>query len=481
MLHWYSVDANGRFIYHHGARRLAKGSGKSPFAAVLCILEFLAPVRFDGFDEKQPGGCRAKPVRMPWVQIAAPAEAATENTMRMVRAFLPKEGELASAYDLNVGKQSMFLPPEGKLQVVTSSATTLEGAEATFCIGDETEHWTASNGGGELAATISDNLAKSGSRMVETNNAWKPGIGTVAESTFEAWAIQQEGKSQNSTHILYDARIAPPDTDMADPAELRSALEFVYANCPWADLDAIVSRIYDARTAPDDARRKYLNQPTTSDDRWVAWQEWATVARPHERVARGETITLGFDGSLKNDATALIGCRVSDGHVFTVGLWETGGDEVPVDEVNAVVERTFDNYDVKAFFCDVAYWESYVKVTWPRQFGTEVRTWAKRGGKDPQPFAYDLRGNVKEWTLEVELTQREVIDQQLTHDDHPALSRHVINAVTYPNRFGSAIRKETPGSPHKIDAAVTMILARMARRRYLAETAGDRQRSGRVV
>jgi hypothetical protein len=35
LLHWYAVNPDGSWVYHHGVRRLAKGSGKSPFAAAL--------------------------------------------------------------------------------------------------------------------------------------------------------------------------------------------------------------------------------------------------------------------------------------------------------------------------------------------------------------------------------------------------------------------------------------------------------------
>ena len=46
ILWWYALDwQTGRWIYDHGVRRLAKGSGKSPIAAVLALIEFCAPVR----------------------------------------------------------------------------------------------------------------------------------------------------------------------------------------------------------------------------------------------------------------------------------------------------------------------------------------------------------------------------------------------------------------------------------------------------
>ena len=83
---WYAVDPDGRWLFDHGVRRLAKGSGKSPFAAVWALEELVGPVRLKDFDPKVPGGCVGKPVDMPWVQIAATAESQTANTMRMVRA-----------------------------------------------------------------------------------------------------------------------------------------------------------------------------------------------------------------------------------------------------------------------------------------------------------------------------------------------------------------------------------------------------------
>jgi hypothetical protein len=38
-------------------------------------------------------------------------------------------------------------------------------------------------------------------------------------------------------------------------------------------------------------------------------------------VEPGTEIALGFDGSLNDDATVLIGCRMSDGFLFPVGIW----------------------------------------------------------------------------------------------------------------------------------------------------------------
>lgn len=492
LLHWYSVDDEGAWLFSHGVRRLAKGSGKSPFAAVLALIELCAPVRLERFDARLPGGCRGRPVDMPLVQIAATAESQTANTMRMVRAFAPKGSAVVDAHGLDPGKTRYYRLPEGTLEVITSSATAAEGAEASFVVGDETEHWRPANGGPDLAATLADNLAKSGSRMLETSNAWVPGAETVAESTWDAWVAQEEGRTRGETSILYDARIAPPDTDMADPDSLRAALEHVYDDCEWkrgpdgrVNVRPIMERIWTPSSRPDDSQRKYLNQPTVAQDAWTTPEAWALLANKRP-IAPDEPVVLFFDGSKSSDTTALVGCCVSDGHVFTVDVWEPDvavpDDVVPVAEVDAKVAQTFDRLNVVAFFGDVAEWESFVKIEWPRRHGEQLKIHAVPGGKDPQVIAWDMRSRVMEFTRAAELVEAEIRDRLFTHDDDPRLARHVHNLRRRPNRWGVSVGKETRSSPKKVDAGVCMIGARMVRRLYLAAQVEEKKpRSGLVV
>lgn len=494
LLWWYAVDEDGRWLYSRGVRRLAKGSGKSPFAAVLALIEFCAPVRLSYLDVSKRdkrladvGWCVGEPVHMPLVQIAATAESQTANTMRMVRAFAPKGSKVVTEYGLDPGKTRYYKTPEGTLEVITSSSTAAEGAESSLVVGDETEHWKPANGGIDLASTLQDNLAKSGSRFVETCNAWVPGQESVAESSFEAWVAQEEGRTRGETRILYDAVIAPPDTDMSDPESLRKALDFVYADCWWQDTKPIMERIWTPDARPDESKRKYLNWPTAADDAWTTTQQWALLADPTRKVEAGEQIALFFDGSKSRDATALIGCTIEDGHVFTLDVWEPDpgdpNDVVPVGDVDLAVELTFQTYEVVGFFADVQEWESFVKLDWPKRYADGLKIWAVDGGKDPQPIAWDMRGHNFDFTRATELVEAEINDAAFTHDGDPRLARHVGNARRRPNRWGVTIGKETPNSPRKIDACVCMIGARMVRRLVLAAAATEKpaKQPGRVV
>lgn len=491
VLWFYALDENGRWLFHHGARRLAKGSGKSPFAAVMALIELLAPVRFDHWDPDVPGGVVGKPVSMPWVQIAAVSLDQTENTMRMVRAMASPANApaLHRDYSLDVGKTQIFVQPEGKLEVITSSAATAEGAESTFVIGDELEHWTPSNGGAELHATLMDNLSKSGSRMLETLNAWKPGINSAGESTFNDWVLQETGRSKNESRILYDARQAPHDTDLGDADSLRSALEWVYADCPWSDIDAIMTRIWSPSAQVDDSKRKYLNWPVASSDSWCDPQDWAQMARPDINVAPGEDIVMFFDGSLSNDHTALIGCRMDDGHIFTIGVWQPKAadpDDKPMVDVQAVDDRVdfaFATWNVIGFYADVREWESFTKVAWPERYRDRLELWAtSRGAQQPEPIAWDMRGKDFQFTTAAELAEAEVMQHSFTHDGNPLLTEHVLNARRHEARYGITVRKESRKSAKKIDACVCMIGARMVWRlaRERGGVSKKKQRTGKA-
>lgn len=485
LLWWYAVDGNGDWLFHHAVRRLSKGSGKSPFAAVLALMEFLAPVRLKDFDQDRPGGCVGKPVDMPLVQIAATAESQTANTMRMVRAMAAKGSKLVTKYGLDFGKTQYYKTPEGTLEVITSSDKAAEGAEASFNVWDETEHWIPSKGGPALASTLEDNLTKSGNRAMQTCNAWVPGLESVAEASWDGWVAQEEGRTQGSSRILYDARIAPPDTDMTDEASLTRALTHVYDDCFWIKHRPIVERIWDPRSNPDESKRKYLNWPTVAADAWMDPKHWSLLADRDRVVDLGEEIVLFFDGSKSRDATALVGCRVSDGHVFVIGAWEpdTAHDTdsvVPVAEVDAAVAQAFREYRPLAFFADVQEWEGFVKVNWPEAYASQLEMWATPTGKEPHPIAWDMRTKVYDFTMACELVETEVRERQFTHDGNPVLSRHVANARRRPNRWGISIGKESPSSPRKIDAAVSMIGARMVRRLLLAGDSRKKKRSGKV-
>ena len=487
ILWFYAVDEHGRWLHNRAVRRLAKGSGKSPFAAVLALLELLGPVRVERFDPDAPGGVIGMPVAMPLVQVAATSEAQTSNTMRMVRAMSHKRTKLSKRYNLDSGKTYVETPEGGKLQQITSSATSAEGSETSFTVADETEHWGPTNGGTDLMSTLIQNGAKTGSRVLDTCNAWIPGADSVAEQTFDGWCLEQENRSLGSQSILYDARCAPPTTVLHDSPEvgevgLTDALRFVYEGLYWVDVENIKATILSPTYPVSRSRRFFLNTPNVDAGAWVTLQEWSVLADPSIEIVEGDQIVAFFDGSKSNDNSALIGCRVSDGHIFSLGVWAPPpGGVIDTDAVDSAVARMFKRYDVAAFWADVREWESFVKTHWPADYGEGLKLWANPNGKDPQPIAWDMRSHVYEFAEASEMCLAEIQDGAFTHDGDWDVSRHVGNARRREYKGRVSVRKESPGSPNKIDAAVCVIGARMLRRLVLANVDLDSENDYWVV
>jgi phage terminase large subunit-like protein len=265
--------------------------------------------------------------------------------------------------------------------------------------------------------------------------------------------------------------MAPPDVDWDDPESIYDAVEYAYGDAYWVDIEDIVqNRILSPRNSLDISKRYYLNWPESAEDAWTTPQQWSRLADRGFYIEDGSDITLGFDGSRINDATALIGCHVETGYTFSLGVWETedGKRPIPYDDVDRVVRAVKERFHVVAFFADVNEWEESTKVTWRQLFEEDLPVWAVPGGKDPQPVAWDMRSHVTEFTLACEMTLSEIEAGTFKHDGDSFLGRHVGNSRRRPNRWGISIGKEAPRSSRKIDACVAMIIARHARRLVLS-------------
>jgi phage terminase large subunit-like protein len=235
-------------------------------------------------------------------------------------------------------------------------------------------------------------------------------------------------------------------------------------------VDRIMHEIWDPSTDPQTARQFYLNQITSAADSWLSQPEWAGCVDASKIIADRDVIVMGFDGSRKRthsttDATALIGCRVSDGHVFEIGVWEEPQGaaaktwEVPTTAVDAAVHTAFKRWKVIGFYADPARWEGFVSQ-WEAKYNDVLKVKVTSS----HPCEWWMTGGRATHTVRaLEEFHTAVVDKELTHDGSAVLTRHVLNARRRMGRAGLSIAKEFPESPHKIDAAVAATLAWRAR------------------
>lgn len=483
ILWWYVIDGEGRFLYPSGMMMRMKGAGKDPLGGFLCLLELLGPCRFGGWNAD--GTPRVIEHPNPWVAVAAVSQEQTNNTMKLLPNMITDA--LREKHGIEVNKE-VWYTTRGQLQAFASSYRALEGKRLTFTLCNETHHWVASNQGHDIMETIEDNSVKSrdgSSRTLAITNAHVPGEDSVCERMWDGYQDWLSGRIPGERPpYLVDALQAPPDTDLADDESLRRGILAARGDAEWLDVDRIIARVRDPRTPPSRARRMYLNQVVASEDAWVTAPDFDACAAPDKVVSPTDEIVMFFDGSLRDDSTALVGCRVSDGHVFMIAGWDrptgaAGADwEIDKDAVDYAVCRAIEERNVVAFWGDVLFFEG-LHDRWSALVGPKAVLWAQEG-KYRHATAWDMRGKLREFTLATERVAADIAASAaarregkplealfLTHDGDPALRQHVLNARRRPNRWGVAIGKEHRESPKKIDRAVCMIGARMLRQRVI--------------
>lgn len=543
ILWWYAIDESGRFLYRDGVLQRLKGWGKDPIAAVLSAVEFVGPCRFAGWlTVDRPdldlvaGEPLAKVNPVAWIQIAAVSKDQTRNTMTLFPSLFTKE--CIREHGIDIGKELIYAYKGARrIEAVTSSPRALEGGRPTFVIRNETHHWLANNEGHEMAAVIERNATKSkdgAARALSITNAYNPQEESVAQLQREAWENEEAGLSIK-TGVLYDsleadehAQLRPPKkyeylrdpvtgeevrleiepTDQEVIDHLVAIIESIRGDSVWLDSHRIAQSILDGVNPASRSRRFWFNQIVASEDAWldpdaitIAINSLAREARDGtDDILRAGWIVLPddpcvmfFDGSKSDDATALVGCRLSDGFVFTIGVWQRppkspkqGKPEAwlaPREEVDLRVDEAFERFNIVAFWGDPShaiddadatrYWDPLMDK-WHRKYSGALQFWSMKTGERTHSIMWDMASPLRSQlftaaaeTFVQELHERNDIEEYAPAfqiDGHPALVQHLRNAKDYPNQWGTSLWKGHRESSKKIDLAVAAVGARMLRR-----------------
>jgi hypothetical protein len=467
---WFTIDPRtGRFVYRRGISRRAKGWGKSPLLAVVCIAELCGDVRFDGWDAAgepvgRPWGTALDP--QAWVQLAAVSEDQTDNTHSVVYDLLTaNDGAAADALHLDPGLTRTILHDgkhRGKLEPVTASAGAREGQPVTFGLLDETHLWIVRNGGVKLARTLRRNVAKMDGRTYETSNSFEPGEDSVAERSHKANLVGSPG-------IFYDAVEAPEiDLDAATDAELEEALRVPYGDAWWVDLRRLVADARDPDVPREDFERYNLNWNRKGGGKAVDPKRWDEVVDAGRVIPDGTRVGAGFDGAISHDCVALVLCT-EDGHLFVPTyageptIW-TRPVNAPPDwryprlAIEDAVATVFDRYTVGRFYADPPRWQSEIE-RWTELYGDDVVLFFDTNQPKRMSVACDR------W--DTALGEAGAPDRNLTHDGTSLLRSHVLAMF----RRKAYLKASDPAEPRTryvfdkgpdgrhIDAGIASVLA----------------------
>lgn len=475
----YRLDpVTGRRVYDEAVLSRPKGRAKSEVAGLVATAEGFGPVRFDGWNaDGQPVG---REVRSPLIKCLATEESQAGNTFENV-AFIAGVWGPDVHPDIYGGTggvrryqsaTALYLPHGGEIVACTSGSASKDGGKETFVVPDETHLYVLPELKG-MYGTVRRNLGKrkiAEPWMLQTTTAYRPGQGSIAEETLTAWR-----KGELAATVYVDHREARGRVDIDDTEHTIAQLRYVYgAAAEWMDLERILREMRDPRSCPDQATaaRYFLNRAMSTKDAWIdvdAVARQNVIAEPltgddRERpaavVAPGEEIALGFDGSLNDDATVLIGSRMSDGFLFVVGVWAKPegtaglGWEVPRTDVLATFREAFGRYRVTRAYCDPHEWRSDIDAL-AEEFGSE------------RVFSWETRRDVQA-AAALDRLRVDLIAGSLWHDGHAQLVEHFGNAYVRRKGGHRLVRKEHSDSDRKIDSVMGAALAYEARADALA-------------
>ncbi len=554
ILWFYAVDENGTFLYREVVLQRLKGWGKDPIAVVIASIEFVGPCRFAGWAARdmpelgfvQQGDPIGRPHPRAWIQVAAVSLKQTQNSMKL---FLGNfTDECMAEHGIDIGKESIYAYGGQKaIEAVTSSPKSLEGNRPTLVIKNETHHWQHNNDGFAMAEAIERNATKSkggAARTLSITNAYEPSLESVARDERETYEKQASGE-MIATGMLYDTLEAPADARLRPlfPEEqkgadergveglseevkerltrlyIRRVLEAVRGGAWWLDIPGLTNSILKGKVSL--SKRFWLNQIASNEDVWVdplavdaaIMQQVIELRRNvHDRelilqagwqpVGAAEPIVMFFDGSKNDDSTAIVGCRISDGYCFLIGVWQkpkgAAGRVWMVNRaaVDRRVEQAFKRFTVVAFWGDpshakdveedeASFWMPMLDK-WMRTYkdpnpainhpGLDSKHWPVKSGLSKHAINWDMTGADKTKAF-IDAAEQTVEDFQTLNDieeyepsfkicGHPVLVAHLKNAVQHldPRGWGISLSKEQKDSPRKIDAAVCLVGARLLRR-----------------
>lgn len=363
---------------------------------------------------------------------------------------------------------------EGKILRMASSPERLHGYNPSLVILDEVAQWTTPNlrkawaalttAGGARAAAQTFTISTAGEGHERTDSI----LGRLIDGNETKGEVERKGALTISRNTAAQTLVFNYSAKTDDPADTKAIKAANPAS--W------VTDEFLARQAanPELTKAEFLQLHgcvwSESDRQWISVDVWNRLADKAKPLELGESIGLGFDGSVFYDATVLMACRLSDGHLVPLASWERPrgqageGWEVPRPEVDAEIADAIERFDVARAYFDPPFWQTDI-ARWHSEFGDVIYEW---------PTA-----SVSRIGPALERFRTDTLTGELSHDGDSMLARHIANARMVSTRGGYKLEKPGRRSEEKIDAAMAAVLAYEARSD--ANQSGYGKKSNRVV
>jgi phage terminase large subunit-like protein len=243
--------------------------------------------------------------------------------------------------------------------------------------------------------------------------------------------------------------------EASQEADHRKPETWAEANPGFGDLNAESDFVSAVRTTPEaEFRRKRLNQWTANKSTWLPPGAWESLQADFE-LSPDDEYLLGFDGSWKNDSTALVAVILprEEGDpykAFKVAAWEKDftldDDSWVIDKqevANAVIDFFRANPNCREIVCDPTFWQD------------EMYQWSEAG-----LLVVEYQNNISRTVPATSKLYEGIMAGKLVHNGDPALARHMENCILKSDsRGGARLTKDYRNPKLKIDLAIALMMA----------------------
>lgn len=211
--------------------------------------------------------------------------------------------------------------------------------------------------------------------------------------------------------------------------------------------------------------RYYLNGwMRRAGSTFISEKMWFDTVRENYVIPRNKEtkITIGFDGSLNKDSTAIVICEIETGHLEVYRAWVKHDPDdtewfVDQDEVYDTLIEILDTFDVSTFYSDSMYYESKLKkIQQNEKYWDTNISLESQGYGNMKPKAHQFFSNLQ--------------GCRITHDNNDLMKKHWFNALRDENGM---FKKMDKSAINQIDILVASVLASAARDDYINYNGGE--------
>jgi len=367
---------------------------------------------------------------------------------------------------VNVYRDALEMPAKGSVyRVLSADAGRAQGYAPSLVVMDEIHAWPSgptSRRGDELYEALTQGSGDRAESLVVGITTAGGNVDTLLGRLYEYGKQQCELSPDDPS---FDPSFgfwwweAGEESDPTDPEVWRKANPNLAEGL--LDIGDFQASIKSAGSSGFAGFQRFrLNQwVRMAGENFVSPHFWAE-AKTEGDIPPGAKIVAGFDGSVSGDSTGIVIQDIKTGLIKVHAVWEPDPHDpewtVNRDDVNAAIEKMFDNYDVQMLWADPSFYEPDV-LTWSQK-------WKKRVERIP-PTNQRMAPMAQQFIADL-------VAKEIGHNGDARLQRHVLNAVA--TESGS-FRKEKRNSPRKIDLLACAVLANGARHAVSNKPQGSRR------